>query len=322
MSQIIDIFLLPLLSGFLFIFTFRSLRYHFFNKNGFLLIFSCTLIGLGYFLLVYSLSPITKWILNSIFGEYEWWLNSKIEIFKIWDAIKLPAEALIKTKDGSDLSYFSFLSSIFICVIFFSHELFDFHKDKKKYRHINEAKITQKELNFFKNKGPAERTMARAVSLRKLIVVTLKSRKTYIGFLTRFPSPISSTQRESFTLFPFLSGFRDQETLEFCINNNYIHFYEALKKFLKPNNIQKYKNTDQIKIIDPSGKIEAYEIKFGELNFLYENMSISFFMDEIETVAIWTGHITGFKLVDSKSQETEPKTKATTKKKANVKTKN
>lgn len=58
-----------------------------------------------------------------------------------------------------------------------------------------------------------------------LLLVTLKSRKVYVGMVdeARFNQLDSST----LVIIPFMSGYRDKDTLKFCVEHNYSDYYST-----------------------------------------------------------------------------------------------
>ena len=66
-----------------------------------------------------------------------------------------------------------------------------------------------------------ERLIAEAIDRRKLIEVTMKSRKSYIGFA--LANKIARWPDSHLSLLPVSSGFREQETLRLVITTNYAH---------------------------------------------------------------------------------------------------
>ena len=67
--------------------------------------------------------------------------------------------------------------------------------------------------------GLMERLIAEAIDDRKLIEVSLRSRKSYIGFA--LANKIASWSESHLSLLPVSSGYRDQETQKLKITTNY-----------------------------------------------------------------------------------------------------
>ena len=59
---------------------------------------------------------------------------------------------------------------------------------------------------------------------RKLVSITLDNRKTYVGYVTDAPN---LDPQDSFVrLIPFLSGYRDHDTLELKFTTSYDRLYD------------------------------------------------------------------------------------------------
>ena len=70
------------------------------------------------------------------------------------------------------------------------------------------------------------RTLWRAITLGKLVQVTMKSRKVYIGM--PLPSRDPSVETSWLKVVPIASGFRDSETLAFIPTTDYRDLFDAL----------------------------------------------------------------------------------------------
>lgn len=71
---------------------------------------------------------------------------------------------------------------------------------------------------------PIESILLEAWTQGKLLLVTLKSRKVYVGFVDgqRF----ENTWNTALVLIPYLSGYRHKDTLTFIVEHNYALHYE------------------------------------------------------------------------------------------------
>lgn len=73
------------------------------------------------------------------------------------------------------------------------------------------------------------------------IMITLKSRKVYIGMVTKYHNASNLEERKFFSILPIASGFRDEETLSLEIQNKYewgilsekLHFSDNEKEDLR-----------------------------------------------------------------------------------------
>ena len=78
--------------------------------------------------------------------------------------------------------------------------------------------------------APLNRMLTQAFLQQSLVMVSLSSRKVYIGILIRLSSPSELEQgKGSLGLVPVLSGYRDSATLELRISNDYQERLQALR---------------------------------------------------------------------------------------------
>lgn len=68
------------------------------------------------------------------------------------------------------------------------------------------------------------RLLHRAANEERTVSVTLDNRKVYIGLLAAAPN--LESHETFFSLTPFLSGYRDKDTLELVFTTDYLHVYE------------------------------------------------------------------------------------------------
>ncbi|MBC6425095.1 MAG: hypothetical protein GDA51_01185 [Ekhidna sp.] len=79
----------------------------------------------------------------------------------------------------------------------------------------------------------------------KLIMISLKDSKVYIGFVDSFPD-CDNFNFPYFKLFPLYSGYRSDQNRNLYITTNYFDAYENLKNFDKLGNIEKVIKTDEL----------------------------------------------------------------------------
>lgn len=72
--------------------------------------------------------------------------------------------------------------------------------------------------------------MFRAMDEHKTVIVSLDSRKTYIGFISDGLEP--EKERSFITIIPLYSGYRDRETLNLCLENNYDGVRQRLQELV------------------------------------------------------------------------------------------
>ena len=123
-------------------------------------------------------------------------------------------------------------------------------KDKyEKEEHISEAAAGIGKLS------QVESMILEAVNSGLLIMVTLNSRKTYVGQV--LPDKISYTDSDSIIIIPILSGYRDRHTLSFIVENDYAEYYarEEIDQKSNPSKSQFqqvlfFKNIDTISLFN------------------------------------------------------------------------
>lgn len=69
-----------------------------------------------------------------------------------------------------------------------------------------------------------EKILEMSATERRLIQITLKNEKVYVGICGRIPKPDKTTY---FVLIPFLSGFRDPATKKITFNTDYLEVYSS-----------------------------------------------------------------------------------------------
>ncbi|MNP28323.1 hypothetical protein D3C76_1212820 [compost metagenome] len=57
-------------------------------------------------------------------------------------------------------------------------------------------------------------------------MLTLKSRKVYIGFIKQFAHEQVALGDEDIVIIPLISGYRDKDTLRFYESHSYVTFYD------------------------------------------------------------------------------------------------
>ena len=81
-------------------------------------------------------------------------------------------------------------------------------------------------INFWKE-DHVDWLMYGAMEQHKPVIVSLESRKTYIGLISDGLEP--EKERSFITIIPLYSGYRDKDTLNLCLENN----YDAVRKRLQ-----------------------------------------------------------------------------------------
>ena len=108
----------------------------------------------------------------------------------------------------------------------------------------------------------------KSVSDAKLVSITLKNNKVYIGIVTRYPEP--HTKGERFvSILPIFSGYRDKETKRLAISTDYLAVYDELEELQKADPSL---DTDDFDIIIPISEILSINIYSLAVSDLFDNI--------------------------------------------------
>ena len=95
------------------------------------------------------------------------------------------------------------------------------------YRPWPETFNQKKDLEGFWKEDDIDWLMYEAMGQHKPVIVSLESRKTYIGLISDGLEP--EKERSFITIIPLYSGYRDKDTLNLCLQNNYDAVRDRLK---------------------------------------------------------------------------------------------
>ncbi|EBQ4754815.1 hypothetical protein LE36_14970 [Salmonella enterica subsp. diarizonae] len=150
-------------------------------------------------------------------------------------------------KDWMDMSFFIWISMLFAICISASQADTERKKAQSYEYRIKEYENLAKSNNI-------ENLIFQSIKERKLVFISLKSRKVYIGYITapRF----EHSETESISLIPFLSGYRDKDTLEFRLTTDYSEIYvnESITTESEPLNLSHFRH------VIPMDHIESISI--------------------------------------------------------------
>ncbi|MDY4387746.1 hypothetical protein [Pectobacterium aroidearum] len=133
------------------------------------------------------------------------------------------------------------------------------------YRQASDAKKEmQKEESRLKayrevaKTDPMESLLVQAIDEEKLIFVTLKSRKVYVGFVAAPRFEHSETSH--LCIIPYLSGYRDKDSLRFIETHSYVEHYieNNITSNSEPLNLNHFRHimpmeqVDSVSIFDTS----------------------------------------------------------------------
>lgn len=267
MIGIINLVLLPLLSGFVLSYSLMSLRYRSMRLNGYSLLLQCVVIGLFLYLISHLLVVGVKTLipyLSMSESDAAQMAGKAIErgAGLVWGVIRSPIRGVDMTliEEGQ---YLSFIFAIAVSVLALANEI------------INKPYRTRKELSLSARLGGRAAVVARKSLLESNeVLITLKSRKCYVGVVTGIPAFIRDVPRYAIRFYPIASGFRHSETQQFFVTHTYRMYYGILTedpaiRLFRP---------------DPESGSEV-DITHEYRNELLNNFSVHVFWDEIESIA-------------------------------------
>ncbi|AHG18458.1 hypothetical protein Z042_01505 [Chania multitudinisentens RB-25] len=195
----------------------------------------CRFIVLG-FLLAVALS-FTVWILGSVicnivnlfskepydWGFGSWFMNEKVMELPLLAVASLCLSCLIAYAQGD--------------------------AEKKKMEDEDER---QSAYRIMAASDSIESLLVQAIDEKMLIFVTLKSRKVYVGYVVAPRIELHNTRH--LEIIPFISGYRDKNTLRFVEQHRYSDLYlsRGIDLESKPLNLQHFRHVfpmDQIEAI-------------------------------------------------------------------------
>lgn len=99
-----------------------------------------------------------------------------------------------------------------------------------------------------------ESLLLQAIEEEKLVFVTLKSRKVYIGYVAA--PRIEHTQTQHLAIIPYISGYRDKDTLRYCEQHRYYELYlsQNITASSTPLNLQHFRH------LIPMEEVEAVSL--------------------------------------------------------------
>lgn len=329
MGFIFSSFLIPLLSGFLILSSNKHTKRAFISQNGISLIFSCLICGLiSYYIISFTLTfdsvktikdntPVLEWIDETI-DEIS--LNTDITTIstksRYIDGKLIKEETItqsITPKSSLALKLLLISSFIFYLLSFiYNTTSWIWLEIIKQYpnnfiiraiclvgnylskEYFTSAKIhshLEKDINSFSTKGPIEKTISKAIQEEKKIIVSLKSRKVYVGYIKDIPLPKSQKNKSSITILLTASGYRDSDNLNVTLDNDYLNYFRTITFYrkLKPKVKKALDNKYNMELESSDENDKFLSVK--QVKFLLNNLGVSIPLEEIEIAAIWTGDI-------------------------------
>ena len=191
-----NLLLPPLLGGFIFASCWYPLRYYTLRSDGYRLIFTSAIAGLFFLMLACVVTAVL-------------WPLRLCQDFSAWWHFFFPPE-------GSGRSALAFiLGAISWWPL---NQL-----GKRGIPWFSDQMAVDREIK--RKSDPLELLLRKALGAKKLLSVSMKSSKVYIGYLKSNFNP--AFQAESISLIPMYSGHRTAETKELVIDIDYDTVYEA-----------------------------------------------------------------------------------------------
>lgn len=158
-------------------------------------------------------------------------------------------------------SYFSWL--VAICTI-----LICIGQASEAKKRNNNLDLRFKLIEALSQKDSIKKLLLESIDLGFLIMVTLKSRKIYVGIVDneKFFN-LSTHADDSFSIIPFLSGYRDKYTLSFVEDCNYTLIYDEKDISFEsmPLSFQQFRH------IIPISEIECISLFDSETYLLFKD---------------------------------------------------
>ena len=207
----LDIILLPLLGGYLFLITFNYTKFYHKRIEKNRLIYNSLVVAFVFTGLVYFVDYLFFRFNNYYLQIGEFTTRSVAEWRNI---ISLEIDEIVHfSKPGFKQSLVVFLTSYPLALLLNKFKIF--HKDFSFDYTLSKWGTEFEKLIW--------NTLGESDDLEKLLMITTKSNKVYIGQITKLSEPIENTHLR---ILPSLSGYREKETQQLFITTNYTTIIE------------------------------------------------------------------------------------------------
>lgn len=118
-------------------------------------------------------------------------------------------------------------------------------------------KDPQKRVEIFREiaaHSAIESILLESIERGLLLLVTLKSRKVYVGMIDE--ARFNQLDTNTLVLIPFMSGYRHKDTLTFCVEHNYVDHYQnqGITLTSEPLSVYQYRH------VLPFDQIESFSL--------------------------------------------------------------
>ncbi|MCE9870281.1 hypothetical protein LZ667_02595 [Hafnia alvei] len=191
-------------------------------------------------------------ILTAIVYLLMFFLNIPTYLFGWYTEFTFASDLLSKRVFGLSMYSSACLACTVVVSIGKASEATKNNKDPKKRIEIFREIATH---------SAVENILLESIERGLLLLVTLKSRKVYVGMIdeARFNQLDTST----LVLIPFMSGYRDKDTLTFCVEHNYVDHYlkEGITLTSEPLSVYQFRHVLPLEQIESFSlfNVETYE---------------------------------------------------------------
>jgi hypothetical protein len=275
MNSLFSFFLLPLLSGLIFLLIVPTLRITSLRYSGYHFLLFSLIIGSGFFIVGSKLIPLARQLLaflNSHGDPYysasflKWYWHIFLDP---WGQLGSPKNKF-KISDGAAMAL---LLSTSLGMLFFLAGRSE--KLNKRMREYGARRGIASQGN------PIEIIFDRAMHDGLPVITTLKSRKVYVGFVQEMV--YASVPKKSIKILPIASGYRQKEDLQLQLTTDYSPLLVAMSEYYEKIKESPANSEVEIEVV---GKIP---ITFDSEVFekLTNDLGVVVCWDEIETVSVW-----------------------------------
>ncbi len=287
-SFLFSALLLPLLAGYIFILSIPYFKLVAGNQSGYHLILNSTALGVILVFLAYYFILFCEALLPGLFpaGSYYAALFADIP-GRLMGPVLEPLKVISTTADKISAEQARFLAASTISLLF-SFSLFMFKQLLDRvapntmlglsFLHEKQARL---KIVLDEQGGHAEALLAQAWHKQSLVLVTLKSRKVYVGRVLDLPEGVASPRRD-FVLMPFATGHRRRDTLELNLYKRHTLWSVAIDMYKN----KELREDDLLEEFDASEKI-IHQVTYEQAKRLANDFRITIFWDDIETIANW-----------------------------------
>jgi hypothetical protein len=196
----LNLLLLPLLGGFIFVTRWYPTKYYSLRVDSYRLVFTSALAGAGFLLLASFLTAFISWPLCDEF----------------WHRVVPPGDSGKST-----------LAMIFGLTLWWPfNRLGNKVSEGSWLHHLSDKAAVDRAITH--KRDPMEMLLRKLMGQKKLVLITMKNNKIYIGNVTSNFNP--AFPMESVKIFPQYSGYREKDTKQLNIGIEYDKAYKEIQE--------------------------------------------------------------------------------------------